>query len=720
MQRAVRFIMLTNRTYPKLSSVLVAAAVLCIDILTGNEVQFPLVYVVPVGMAAWRKQRVLAYGMALILPIIRIGYEFPRGTRASLSIACLNALIEIGAMVLYAYLVGRGAAQTGQLRNSITTKEQEIGQLRAFAKITGMAMQGRGISPGMAEGIAQVYQASESDLNPTHQPIGQNDVEAEISRLDHALDAAIRELKATQKHFGGGRAVAESALVDVQLVMLNDAGFWDKCRQRVREELVKAEQAVAEDVREMAAKLEGVKQEIMRERGADVRDIGLRVLRNMGSSAGAAGDRLASLPPHTILVAKELMPSDMFRLDYANLAALVTDHNSPASHVAILARNRNIPAVSDIKDAAALLSTGDRLLVDADAGSVTVAPTRVQEQLFKERKNRCVAHNLTETQEPAQESATRDGVCIDLCANISKPDEARLALEYRMHGVGLFRSEFLFLDVAQAPTLEMQVAAYSSVAQMLHPHPVVIRTMDFGGDKIPQFSLAESALAFRAGKRGLAFSLAEKSMFRAQIQAILQATQAGDVRIMFPMVMGVADLREARKFVDEVAESEKLAKRICVGAMIETPAAVIHFSEIAKMVDFVSIGTNDLAHFILATDRQSQESAGSTAFLHPSVLRATEHVVRTALEQGIGLSVCGEAAGSPASACLLVGMGVRNLSMNPFQAANVRRFLQQMTLEQMETLARDALGVTTPDEVQQIVANALHAPEAASSRPASA
>ena len=300
---------------------------------------------------------------------------------------------------------------------------------------------------------------------------------------------------------------------------------------------------------------------------------------------------------------------------------------------------------------------------------------------------------------------------IGLYANISRADEAHLVPEYRLEGVGLFRSEFLFLDVAQPPDLDMQVAAYSAVARMLNPCPVVIRTMDFGGDKIPRFNRAESDLALRMGKRGLAFSLTEKTMFRTQIQAILRAAQVGDVRIMFPMVMGVADLREARNFVDEVIETEQVAKRISIGAMIETPAAVIQFREIVKMVDFVSIGTNDLAHFILATDRQSQESPGAIAFLHPSVLRATEQVVRTALKQGMGLSVCGEAAGNPASVCLLVGMGVRDLSMNPFQAARIRRFLRQMTLEQMEAAVREALGVTTPEEVQQIVATALRGTE---------
>ncbi len=231
--------------------------------------------------------------------------------------------------------------------------------------------------------------------------------------------------------------------------------------------------------------------------------------------------------------------------------------------------------------------------------------------------------------------------------------------------------------------------------------------MDFGGDKIPQFNCTESELAFRTGKRGLAFSLTEKTMFRSQLTAILRSAQEGDVRIMLPMVTGVADLREARRLVAEVIEAEQLGRRVAIGAMIETPAAVTKIHEIVKMVDFVSIGTNDLTHFILATDRQAQESPGALAFLHPSVLRATEHVVRTALDRGIGLSVCGEAAGNPAPVCLLVGMGVRNLSMNPFQAARIRRFLQQMTLEEMEAITRDALGATTLEEVQQITSAAL-------------
>jgi phosphoenolpyruvate-protein phosphotransferase (PTS system enzyme I) len=719
MYRVWKFIVHINRTYPKLTSVFVALIVLWIDIITDKEIHFPLVYVIPVGLIAWQRQRIPAYVMAVILPILRIGYEFPWGSRAALGVFGLNALIEIAAMVLYAFLVGRISIQTGQLKKTVTTKEFEIDQIRAFTRITGTTIQGRGLSPGMAEGVALIYHPYEYGFYSAPQPIGQKDVETEIDKLDSALKAAIHELHDTQTQFSGNMAVAESALLGVQLAMLNDPGFWEKCKERIRGELIKAEQSVAEEVWKMAAKLEVLEQEILRERGTDIRDIGLRVLRNIRSSRETMRNRLTLLPPHTILVVKELLPSDMLQIDHINLAALVLERNSPASHVAILARTRNIPVVSDIKDAVSLLSTGDRLLVDADTGSVTVAPTRVQEELFTERQSQYATRSLASAQDQVLESITKDGIPIGLYANISRPDEAYMVREYHLQGVGLFRSEFLFLDVAQPPTLDMQIMAYSAVAKMLNPNPVIIRTMDFGGDKVPKFNRNESALVFRTGKRGLAFSLSEKTMFRTQIQAILRSSQAGDIRIMFPMVMGVADLKEARNIISEVAESERLDNLIPIGAMIETPAAVIHFREIVKMVDFISIGTNDLAHFILATDRQSQGSQSEPAFLHPSVLRATQHVIRIALEQGIGLSVCGEAAGDPASVCLLIGMGVRNLSLNPFRAAGVRRFLQQMTLEKMERLAKEALGFTTLDEVMHVMSNLIHDFETGYPKPSS-
>jgi len=703
-----RFINKINDRTATFFNVFLTVIVLWIDLITGSEVQFPLIYVLPVGMAAWRNQKVMAYGMTLLLPLVRGLYEFPWHTQASLAVAGFNTLIEIAALMLYAYLTIRIAKQTRRMKQTITSRELEISQLRSIVRDKSSTLQGRGLSAGMAEGLALIYRPPDSEWTSLHRAIARNDVDAEIHRIESALIAAISELNDTQKQFEGQRATVERDLLDVHLEMLKDVEFWNKCKRRVREDLIKAEQAIAEEVQDMASMLAGLKQEFMRERSADIHDVGRRVLRNFRDSSDVLPNPLVSLPPHTILVAKELLPSDVLQLNRANLVALVTEFGGPSSHVAILARSRNIPAVSDIKDASLLMATGDRLLVDGEAGTVTLSPTPAQVENFAASRMRYTLIESAALQQPNQKSVTKDGVAVHLYANIYRTDEAHLVLEYQLEGVGLYRSEFLFLGVADPPDLDMQLTAYSAVAKMVHPRPVVIRTLDLGGDKIPQFHRSEHDLLLRAGKRGLAFSLTEKKMFRTQLQALLRSAQKADVRIMFPMVMGVADLMAARNLVDEVIQEEQLAKRPPMGAMIETPAAVFHIQEIVKIVDFVSIGTNDLAHFILATDRQSQESSGVLSFMHPAVLRATDQVVRAALTQGVGLTVCGEAAGNPEAVCLLVGMGVRALSINPFRAARVRHVLQQMTLEQMNIAAHAALDATTLEEVQQIAISALH------------
>jgi phosphoenolpyruvate-protein phosphotransferase (PTS system enzyme I) len=440
-----------------------------------------------------------------------------------------------------------------------------------------------------------------------------------------------------------------------------------------------------------------------------MRDLGNQILRNLRTSGKATSNRLASLPPETILVSEELLLSDALQIDPVNVAAIVTERTGPASHVAILARIRHIPAVCDIQDATSLLASGDRLLVDAEAGTVTVAPTQAQATRFRSRKAQSALFATVAAQEPVQHCITKDGVEIELHANIGRPDEAGVVLEHQLDGVGLFRSEFLFLEAERPPDLETQIAAYSEVARMLDPRPVVIRTMDLGGDKMPRFDRTANDMALRAGLRGLAYSLAEKTMFRTQVLAILRAAQRGNVKIMFPMVIGMADLSEARRMVDEVLESERLSKRPPIGAMIETPAAAFDIEGILQIADFVSIGTNDLAHSILAMDRGSQGQAGVLSFLHPSVLRATEQIVRAALNQGVAVSVCGEAASDPAVACLLVGLGVKDLSMNPFLSARVRHAIRQVTIDQAQALAKEALGAITPKEVQEIVASGLPA-----------
>jgi phosphoenolpyruvate-protein phosphotransferase (PTS system enzyme I) len=706
MKRALRFVKEFSERNPTFICILVALATMFLDFVTGREIRFPLLYLLPTGLAAWMGRRTIAYTLSVLLPFVRIVFEILWQIPELLAIESINAAIEVLALTLYVYLVGEKATQARQMEKTITTKDAEVQHLRAFTRMMGTTLQGRGISPGLEEGVALVY-VPEHESALGVQNIIQDDVELEVTRFDRALAESIRELDNIQEYCDPQLADEEIALIEARLAMLRDPSFVQECRRRVREDLVKAEHAVVEEVRRMEELIQGLKQEFMRERSADIRDIGCQVLRNLRISGEWTPHRLTSLPPGTILVAEELLLSDALQIDPVNVVALVTARTGPASHVAILARIRHIPAICDIKDVTSLLVSGDRLLVDAETGTVTVAPTQAQTTRFATRKALSARFMTPASHEPVPHSVTKDGVKIGLHANIGRADEVPLVLEYRLDGVGLFRSEFLFLNVERPPDLETQFAVYSEVATMLDPHPVIIRTMDLGGDKIPLFSRAANDMAFRKGLRGLAYSLAENTMFCTQILSILRAAQGGNVKIMFPMVMGVADLTEASRLVDEVLQREKLSKRPPIGAMIETPAAVFDIHGILKITDFVCIGTNDLAHSILAMDRASQGHSGVRSFLHPSVLRAMDQIVLASNKHEMALSVCGEVASDPAVACLLVGMGVRDLSMNPFLATRVRHAIRQLTLYQVQAIAKDVLKATTPKQVEDILASAL-------------
>jgi phosphoenolpyruvate-protein phosphotransferase (PTS system enzyme I) len=698
------FVTQVTQKNPSTVCLSIALVTLAVDFATGREIRFPLLYLLPIGLASWIGKKGLAFALSVLLPMLRVYFEIYWKAPELLPIEILNAGIEIIALSFYAYLVGRKASETRNMKKAITTKDEEMVHLRAFTRLTGTTLKGRGVSPGLSDGVAVVFRP-EHEFPLGDSRISQNAVQSEIDRFDRAIRSSIRELDDLRYQLGRRQTDHEIALIEMRLAMLQDPSFLKKCKQRVSEDLVGIEHAVLTEVGEVERKLQGSKQALLRERSADVRDLGHQLLRNLRTSGREDSNRLSTLQPGTILVAEELLLSDALQIDPVNVAAIVTEKTGPASHVAILARARHIPAICDIKDATSLLAPGDHLLVDAEAGTVTVGPTQWQAARFAARKTQSVMSAAAVVQEPIQPCITKDGVAIGLHANIGRADEAGLVLEHRLDGVGLFRSEFLFLEAEKPPDLERQIAEYSEVATMLDPRPVVIRTMDLGGDKRPHFDWTENHKVSPDRLRGLAYSLSEKTMFRTQVQAILRAAQRGNVKIMFPMVMGLADFSEARTLVEEVLQSEQLGKRPPIGAMIETPAAAFDIQGILQVADFVCIGTNDLANSILAVGRGSQGSIEVLSLLHPSVLRATDQIVRAAANRGVSLSVCGEAASDPVVACLLVGMGIKELSMNPFLTARVRQAIRQVTFDQMQTLAKKALGATTPKEIQAIVAS---------------
>ncbi len=328
MQQALNWVTSLGRNHPRITSLLVALVVLTVDVLAGTEIQFPLIYVIPVGLASWWNRQGLAYGLALSLPLLRTGLEFPWGTGASISLAAINGLIEIAAMLLYAYLVRQSAARAEQLQERVTSREAEVGQLRAFAKMTSATLQGRGISPGMVDGVAWIHLASKGELTVPRTAISSNEVERETSRLDAALGTTVEQLRGAQRAGTAAMTVAEQELLEVQLAMLNDAELWRQCKGRVRGELISADSAVAAEIRQLAEMLEATENDVLRERGADIRDVGRRILGTLRAPGETAPSPLASLPPDTILVAEELLPSDLLQMDRANVVALVTEHTT--------------------------------------------------------------------------------------------------------------------------------------------------------------------------------------------------------------------------------------------------------------------------------------------------------------------------------------------------------------------------------------------------------
>jgi len=696
------------KSNPSLVCVILALATLAVDFAAGREIRFPLFYVLPIGLAAWMDRKWLAYVMAITLPAVGVVFEFLWQSTDYLHAEGTNTIIEIGAMILYVFLMGKQGNRSRKMEVTLSTREDEMQHFRAFTRLVGTSLQGRGVSSGLADGVAVVHHPG-NDVALGDSNITPDQAAAEVERFDQAVEASIQDLEKIRARFESQKANDECGLIDVQLSLLRDPSFTKKCKARVTDALVSAEHAVGLEIRVMETRLLTLKQEFMRQRSADVRDIGHQVLENLGKSGGAVtAHPLASLPPGAIVVTDDLLLSDALQMDPVNVVAIITERTGPASHVAILARGRRIPAICDINDVVFLVTTGDHLLVDADKGTVTVAPTQSQSAAHFADKEKSAPVSATSVKTPIQSGCkTKDGVEIRLLGNIGQADEARMVMEHGLGGIGLFRSEFLFLDADEPPDSDAQAAAYSEVAGLFDPLPVVIRTMDLGGDQIPRFISAANDPSLRAGMRGLEYSLTESSLFRAQILAILRASQRGNVKIMFPMVMGAADMTAARNVVEEILQGESPGIRPLIGAMIETPSAVFDLRGILAIADFVCIGTNDLSHSILAMDRASQGHSAVRSFLHPSVLKATHQIIRAAKKQAVPLSVCGEAAGDPTVACLLAGMGVRELSMNPFLVENVLHALREVTLEEARQIARKVLAASTPDEVRDTLASSL-------------
>jgi phosphotransferase system enzyme I (PtsI) len=577
-----------------------------------------------------------------------------------------------------------------------------------------LSLSGIPVSPGIAVGRAAVWLVR-ADSSP-RRDLDSEEVPTELERLRLAVESAILEIGEMAGQVEERLGKEYAAIFQAHALFLRDASFLGPIEKKIRVERVNAEWAVEVVADALAARLRDLPDQDLALRASDLDDVAAILRRSLGEGE-AAVDRLASLTGDScVLVADELTPSDAVRIPRDKVVAFVTERGGKTSHAAILARSFGIPAVVAIPKLLASIGDGDRLIVDGREGVVWREPSEDVLALFQERQGRDATRERSLKERSLSGlTRTRDGQEISIRANIELAREVPDVFEYGADGVGLFRSEFLYLSGAgmEFPDEATQAAIYRDVVSRLAPRPVVIRTYDLGGKKgARHLSGAEENPVL--GLRGVRLCFSHPEMFRTQLRALLSVASEGDLRILVPMVAGVEDVRRVRAFVEE-ARQELLERGIAVphsvpiGAMIEVPSAALTADLIAPEVDFLSLGTNDLTQYTLAADRANEAVSDIFRPHHPAMLRLVAKVQEAARAAGKPLAVCGEMAADPALFLLLLGLGIREFSMGPRSVPLLKDVARCASAVDASRMARAALSLSTPDDVAALLAREAEA-----------
>ena len=524
----------------------------------------------------------------------------------------------------------------------------------------------------------------------------------EIKRFEHALVRTRQQITEIQRRVADTMSSSEADIFDAHLLMLEDRVLIEEVIKIIREQKANADYAFHTASDRYIAVLEAVEDEYLRERAADLRDLTSRVLDNLLNAKQQLDLRHLTEP--CILVGHDLSPSTTAQLDRNFVLGFATDVGGPTSHTAILARSLDIPAVVGAQNISEELETGDYALLDGYNGTVTVNPT--DQTLFEYGQLAKIKASLGEKLREIQRqpAVTLDGQIIHLSANIEDQNDVAAVIAHGAEGVGLFRTEFLFINRESLPTEEEQLKVYREVAAALKPQPVIIRTLDLGGDKFSSHLQIAKEMNPFLGWRAIRFCLAQPEMFRAQLRAILRASAEGNVKLMYPMISGLDELNRANAHVEECktelrAEKIPFDENLEIGAMIEIPSAALVAGALAKKVKFFSIGSNDLIQYTLAADRTNEKVAHLYEPTHPAILRLIKMTVDAAHANGAWIGVCGEIAGDPVLAPLLLGLGVDELSTAPSAIDSVKYIIRRVKNEEARKLAEFALQCESPSEI---------------------
>ena len=562
-------------------------------------------------------------------------------------------------------------------------------------------LEGMGVSGGIAIGRAVCLETRGPEVFRLHIP--ETQVDNEVSRLREGVEHARGELKRLRHRAEEDLGNDLAAIFDAHILLLSDAKFLGRVEERIRNHQVNAEWAVHKTAEELDNRFAHMDDPYIRERSEDLTDVSRHLLRSL---QGIAHHDL-ELPSDIVIVADDLTPSDAIRLGRERVIGFAIETGGRTSHTTIIARSLNIPAVAGLVGVMGQLSDEAPVIVDGETGRLILHPTRevLRQYMRKKAELERRGRDLLATRELAAE--TRDGVRVALMANIDLPEEVEEVPLFGAAGIGLYRSEFLYIEKSpQMPTEEEHVEIYRRMVEAAAPNPAIIRTYDLGGRKLAREMMATQEENPVLGLRGIRLTLARPEVFRRQIRALYRAGLHGDLWVMLPMVSTVEEVRQFRAFADGVmAEMERegvpFRRDIRLGVMIEVPAAAMISDILAREVDFFSIGTNDLIQYSLAVDRNNEHVASLYQPLHPAILRMLRFVIDSGRAAGIEVSLCGEMGADPRFALLLVGLGLRRISMSPRQIPEVKTWIREASAADLAELAGRCMEHSTAAEVQR-------------------